>query len=65
MESHRKEYGSGLPFPSLEDLSNSGIKPVSPELAGKFFSTESLYINNKLLGRQNCMDLCAKLHNSF
>ena len=34
------EYWSGLPFPSLEDLPDPGIKPVSPALAGGFFATE-------------------------
>ena len=33
-------YWSGLPFPSPGDLSNPGIKPMSPELAGRFFTTE-------------------------
>ena len=33
----RQEYWSGLPFPSLGDLSDSGIKPTSPALAGGFF----------------------------
>ena len=36
----RQEYCSGLPFPPLGDLSNSGIKlmpPASPALAGRFF----------------------------
>ena len=28
----RQEYWSGLPFPSLGDLPNSGIKPRSPAL---------------------------------
>ena len=28
----KQEYGSGLPFPSLEDLPNPGIEPVSPAL---------------------------------
>ena len=28
----RQEYYNGLPFPSLGDLSNPGIKPTSPEL---------------------------------
>ena len=28
----REEYWSGLPFPSLEDLPDPGIKPVSPAL---------------------------------
>ena len=29
-----------LPFPSAGDLSNPGIKPVSPEAAGRFFTRE-------------------------
>ena len=29
---HRKEYWSGLPFSSLGDLPNPGIKPMSPAL---------------------------------
>ena len=33
----RQEYWSGLPFPFLGDLPNSGIKPMSPALAGRFF----------------------------
>ena len=37
----RKEYWSGLPFPSRGDLPNPEIKPVSPALAGGFFTTES------------------------
>ena len=37
----RQEYWSGLPFPSLDDLPvGSGIKPMSPSLAGGFFATE-------------------------
>ena len=40
MEFPRQDYWSGLPFPSLEDLSNSGIKPPFPVLAGRFFTTE-------------------------
>jgi len=35
-----QEYCTGLPFPSPEDLPNSGIKLGSPVLAGKFFNTE-------------------------
>ena len=30
----------GLPFPSPGHHPNSGIKPMSPALAGKFFTTE-------------------------
>ena len=36
----RQEYLGGLPFPSPGDLSSPGIKPVSPALAGRFFTTE-------------------------
>jgi len=35
---HRQEYWSGLAFPSPEDLPHPGIKPVSPPLAGRFFT---------------------------
>jgi len=38
----RQEYWSGLPFPPPGDLPNPGIKPVSPALAGGFFTTEPL-----------------------
>jgi len=36
----RQEYWSGLPFPSPGDLPDPGAKPVSPALAGGFFTTE-------------------------
>ena len=36
----RHEYWSGLPFPSLRDLADPGIKSESPALAGEFFITE-------------------------
>ena len=39
----RQEYWSGLPFPPPRDLPNPGIEsmfPVSPALAGGFFTTE-------------------------
>ena len=36
----RQEYWSRLPFPSPGDLSNPGIKPASPALADRFFTTE-------------------------
>ena len=41
MEFPRQEYWSGLPFPTLGDLPNPGIEPVSlasPTLAGRFFT---------------------------
>ena len=36
----RQEYWSGLPFPPPGDLSNPGIKPACPALAGRFFITK-------------------------
>ena len=36
----REEYWSGLPFPPPGNLPNPGIKPASPTLAGRFFTTE-------------------------
>ena len=36
----RQEYWSGLLFPSPEDFPNPGIEPMSPALAGGFFTTE-------------------------
>ena len=36
----RQEYWNGLPFPSPGDLSHPEIKPVSPALAGRFFTAE-------------------------
>ena len=36
----RQEYWTGLPFPSPEDLPYPGMKPMSPALAGRFFTTE-------------------------
>ena len=37
----KQEYWSGLPFPSPEDLLDLWIKPMSPALAGRFFTTET------------------------
>ena len=37
----RQEYWSWWPFPSLRNLTNSGIEPESPELVGGFFTTET------------------------
>ena len=36
----KQEYWSGWPFPSPGDLLNPGIKPASPALPGRFFTTE-------------------------
>jgi len=36
----RQEYWSGLPFPSLGDLPDPGIKLASPALQANFCTTE-------------------------
>ena len=36
----RQEYWSVLLFPSPGDLPEPGMEPVSPALAGRFFTTE-------------------------
>ena len=48
-----QEYWSGLPFPSPGDLPDLGIKPVSPALAGAFFTTQPLVKVSQL-----CPTLC-------
>ena len=42
MEFSRREYWIGLPFPPSGDLPNPGVEPMSPALAGRLFTTESL-----------------------
>ena len=47
-----QEYWSGLPFPSLGDLPDSGIEPLSfksPVLAGRFFTTSTTWEAHDLL----------------
>ena len=41
MRFSRQEYWSGLPFPSLEDLPNTGIEPRSPALQADSLLSES------------------------
>ena len=36
----RQDYWSELPFPYSGDLPDPAIKPTSPVLAGRFFTTE-------------------------
>ena len=46
MEFSRQEYWSGLPFPSPWDFPDQGIEPtslLSPELAGRFFTTGAVW----------------------
>ena len=45
-EFSRHEYWSGLPFPSPENLRNSGMEPgflASAALAGRFFTTSTTW----------------------
>ena len=39
----RQEYWSGLPCLPPGDLPNPGIKPASPALAGRFFTTSTTW----------------------
>ena len=36
----KQEGWSGFPFSSPGDLANSGVEPMSPALAGRFFTTK-------------------------
>ena len=41
----RQDYWSGLPFPALgkaafEPMSDPAVEPISPALAGRFFTSE-------------------------
>ena len=47
----RQEYWSGLPFPSLGDLPNPGIKPGSPTLQADALPSE---LPGKLYGVRKC-----------
>ena len=40
MKFSRQEYWSGLPFSPPGNLSNPGTEPVSPAVAGGFFTME-------------------------
>ena len=37
----KQEYWSGLPFPPPGDLPHPGLKPTSPALAGRIFTTST------------------------
>ena len=51
----RQEYWSGLPFSSSGDLPDLGIEPLSPRLAGGFFTTEP---PKKPVYRYACVYVC-------
>ena len=61
LEFSGQEYWSGLPFPLPGDLPNPGIKPASPALAGRLFTTEppgkpliSIRANGLCIGTDSC-----------
>ena len=65
----RQEYWSGLPFSSPGDLPNPGIEPLSPMLAGRFFTTEppgkpSLSPATAAKSLQSCPTLCDPIDGS-
>ena len=45
-----QEYWSGMPFLPPGDLSDPGIKPKSPALAGRFFTTSTTWETLSSLG---------------
>ena len=55
MRFSRQRYWSGLPFPSPGDLSNPGIKPMSPALQADYLPTElqGKPINNAMFSIRN------------
>ena len=59
MEFFRQEYWSDLLFPPLRDLPDPGIKPaspVSPALAGGFFTTTPPEIKHQTLRNMENMN---------
>ena len=49
MEFSRQDYWSGLPFPPPGGLPDPGIKPKSPALSDRLFSTSTSWENYKQL----------------
>ena len=66
-DSPSQEYWSGWPFASPGALPNPGIKPVSPALAGRFFTTEPSRMPcacMHALSLQSCLILCDPMDHS-
>ena len=61
-----QEYWSELPFPSLGDLPDPEIEPVSPALAGGFFffKYKFIYFNWRLITLQYCIGFAIHQHES-
>ena len=60
----KQEYWSGLPLPSPGDLPDPNIEPVSPALAGGFFTIEPpgkpfiFLVTLKVSVAQSCPTVC-------
>ena len=61
----RQDYCSGLPFPSLEDLPNPGIKPRSPVLQAYSFLSKPPRKPTRLEGDQENLVHCTKVHHGM
>ena len=64
----RQEYWSGSPFPSPGDLPDPGIQPtspVSPALAGRFFTTEPSEAPVLIRQLRKCQGSILKYHLKF
>ena len=61
----RQEYWNKLPFPPPGDLPDPGIQPVSPALAGSFFTIEPLGSPTATLSNGHCLKQCLSTCTSF
>ena len=64
MGSPRQEYWSGLPFPSPEDLPDSGIIPTSPELQAYSLPMSHSAAAAAAKSLQSCPTLCNPIDGS-
>ena len=61
MEFSRQKYWSELPFPTLVDLPDPGMEPmslVSPALAGGFFTTSATRDAQRVIKRFSMVNTC-------
>ena len=61
----RLQYWTGLPFPSPGDLPNSGIKLVSPALAGRFSTTEKSRKPDSVVGESELGETARRSNQSI
>ena len=69
LEFPRREYWSGLPFPTPGYLPDPGIEPTSPALAGGFFTTgatreaQALHAQCYFIRKHERDTICGKVQN--